>query len=118
MTNPASQQAQRPTTPLGLASGKIPPQNVEAEQYLLGAILLDNEAMNRVIEVLSLEDFYRDSHRVIFRAMLDLFERNETIDLVTLQNYLMNQGLMDRVGGAACLVSLSEQGLTAGNGGS
>ena len=115
MTNPASQQAQRPTTPLGLASGKIPPQNVEAEQYLLAAILLDNEAMNRVIEVLSLEDFYRDSHRVIFRAMLDLFERNETIDLVTLQNYLMNQGLMDRVGGAACLVSLSEQVLTAAN---
>ena len=110
MARPASNQDN-----LEVLKGRVPPQNVEAEQCLLGAALLENEVIHRAVEVLSLEDFYRESHRLIFQAMLDLQEKNEMIDLVTLQNYLDGQGLMDRVGGASYLVSLSEQVLTAAN---
>ena len=58
---------------------KIPPQNLEAESSVLGGILLENEAINQVIEVLRAEDFYRESHRKIFRAMIDITDRNEPV---------------------------------------
>ena len=60
---------------------KIPPQNLEAESSVLGGILLENEAINQVIEVLRAEDFYRESHRKIFRAMIEITDRNEPVDL-------------------------------------
>ena len=56
---------------------RVPPQNIEAEQSVLGAILLDNDAINQAIEILTAEDFYRESHREIFRAMAALSERNQ-----------------------------------------
>jgi replicative DNA helicase len=100
---------------LEVLKGRVPPQNVEAEQCLLGAILLDNEAINRAIEVISTKDFYRESHRLIFQTMIDLQEHGGTIDVVTLQDRLNNDGVIDRVGGASYLVSLTEQVPTAAN---
>ncbi|MCI5151179.1 MAG: replicative DNA helicase, partial [Candidatus Electrothrix sp. MAN1_4] len=62
----------------------IPPQNVEAEQALLGTILIQDKALLKVVEILSPDDFYRDAHKTIFEIMVTLFERSEPHDLVTI----------------------------------
>ena len=94
---------------------KIPPQNLEAEASALGGILLENEAINRVLEILTEGDFYRESHRKIFRAMLELTDRAEPIDLITLSELLKARGDLDAVGGSAYLASLADQVPTAAN---
>src|SRR5512140_2700858 len=67
---------------------KLPPQNIEAEQMVLGAILIENDSINKVIETLSPDDFYKDTHRRIFKIMLDMSEAGDAIDLVTLSDAL------------------------------
>ncbi len=67
---------------------RLPPQNIEAEVSVLGGILLENEALNQVLEVLQTGDFYREAHRKIFSAMVQLYERNEPVDLITLAEIL------------------------------
>ncbi|NIO04904.1 MAG: replicative DNA helicase, partial [Proteobacteria bacterium] len=78
---------------------KIPPQNIEAEQSVLGGILIENSALNRVLEILTHEDFYRDAHQRIYQALVDLSEKNEPADLITLTNQLKTSNLLDDVGG-------------------
>ncbi|MBW2035968.1 MAG: replicative DNA helicase [Deltaproteobacteria bacterium] len=85
---------------------KVPPQNIEAEQSILSAILIDNKVLPEVLEILSREDFYRESHRKIFQAMIELFEQNEPADLVTLSNFLREKGQLESVGGASYLAEL------------
>ncbi|NVL91136.1 MAG: replicative DNA helicase [Desulfobacterales bacterium] len=85
---------------------KVPPQNIEAEQSILSAILIDNNTLPEVIEIISEKDFYREVHRKIFTAMVDLFERNEPTDLITLTNALKEQGQLESVGGASYLSEL------------
>jgi len=94
---------------------KIPPQNLEAESSVLGGILLDNEAINLVLELLRPEDFYRESHRKVFRAMVELSERSEPVDLITLSDFLKNRGDLDAVGGTAYLAALADFVPTAAN---
>ena len=94
---------------------RLPPQNLEAEQSVLGAILLDNAVLPRVIEILQPEDFYRGPHRRLFAAMLDLFERDESIDLITLRERLEQKNELAEVGGAVYLASLVDQVPTAAN---
>ena len=89
-------------------SRKVPPQNLEAERAVLGAILLDNEVIFTVLEVLDPNAFYQDGHRTIFSSMLSLNERGQPIDLVTLTNRLRSDGLLERAGGAAYIPSLAE----------
>ncbi|HDD44609.1 MAG TPA: hypothetical protein ENG63_07105, partial [Candidatus Desulfofervidus auxilii] len=79
------------------------PHNLEAEQAVLGGILIDNEALYQVLETIKDEDFYRDTHRKIFRAYLELFEQNQPIDLVTVSEYLQNKGELEEIGGATYL---------------
>ena len=67
---------------------RVPPQNIEAEQSVLGAMLIDNTAASLVVEMLLPEDFYRESHKVIYRAMLALLAKNVPLDMVTLINEL------------------------------
>jgi len=67
--------------PVDVSIQKLPPQNIEAEQAVLAAILLDNQAINKVVETLRVEDFYKESHRRIFSAMLEMNEKNEAVDL-------------------------------------
>jgi len=86
---------------------KVPPNNVEAEQSILSAILIDNDTLPEVLEVLSEQDFYREVHAKIFRAMVELFERNEPADLVTLTNLLKQQGHLETIGGTSSLGDLS-----------
>jgi len=94
---------------------KLPPQNMDAEQSVLGGILLENEAINKVAEHITEEDFYRESHRKIFLSMLELFEKNEPIDLITLTDVLKKKNHLEDVGGAAYLSSLVDNIATASN---
>src|SRR5512137_1279182 len=94
---------------------KVPPQSLEAEMSILGGILLDNEAINRVLEILTPEDLYRESHRKILRAMIDLNERGEPCDLITLTAILKQKGELEGVGGAAYLATLVDFVPTAAN---
>jgi replicative DNA helicase len=87
---------------------KIPPQNLEAEQSVLGSILLEPEALSRVLEVMTGEDFYRESHRKIFTAMLDLYQKGTPVDLITLSEHLQNRGHLEDVGGASYLISMTD----------
>ncbi|MCZ6563455.1 MAG: replicative DNA helicase [Deltaproteobacteria bacterium] len=94
---------------------KVPPQNLEAESSVLGGILLENEAINRVLEVLTPEDFYRESHRRIFRAMIEICDRSEPVDLITLSDFLKAKGDLEVVGGSAYLASLASAIPTSAN---
>lgn len=90
-----------------MAVERLPPQNVEAEQSLLGSLLIDQDAMVKIGDVTHAEDFYRDSHRLIFDCMLDLYERHEPIDILTVGNRLEEKGKLQHIGGRAYLVELS-----------
>ena len=89
-----------------VAQEKTLPHNLEAERTVLGAVLVDNAAFSSAAEVLTREDFYRESHRRIFEAMAVLAERSQPIDLVTLKNELLRGGALEAAGGAAYLGSL------------
>lgn len=94
---------------------KLPPQSVEAEMSILGGILIDNDAINRVLEILEPTDFYRESHRKIFGAMLELSDRREPCDLITLTDSLKRRGDLDTCGGAGYLATLVDYVPTAAN---
>ena len=94
---------------------KLPPQNLEAEQSILGAILIDNEALPKVLEILDPGDFYRLSHKKIFNAMTDLFDKNEPIDLITLTDQLKRKDDLDAIGGLSYLSSLVDMTPTSAN---
>ncbi len=84
----------------------LPPQNVEAEESLLSAILIDNSTLLEIIELVSADDFYRSAHKKIFRSMIDLFERDEPIDLITVTNNLKSKNQLEDIGGATYLAGL------------
>lgn len=94
---------------------RLPPQNLEAEVSVLGGILLENEAINQVLEVIQVGDFYREAHRKIFSAMLQLYERNEPVDLITLSEVLKKNGDFESVGGLEYLNNLVNSVATAAN---
>jgi replicative DNA helicase len=98
-----------------LALQKLPPQNIEAEQAVLGAILIDNSALPRVIEIIHPPDFYRVGHRRIYEAMLDLFEKDDSIDLITTREKLEQKNQLEEAGGTAYLASLVDLVPTAAN---
>ena len=85
---------------------KVPPQNIEAEQSILSAILIDNNTLPEVLELLTQKDFYREAHQKIFGAMLNLFDHNEPADLITVTNILKEQGQLESIGGATYLAEL------------
>lgn len=94
---------------------RVPPQNIEAEQAVLGAMLIDKEAIAKATEVLSADDFYREAHRVIFSAMLELYNKNEAVDMVTVTEILKRDNKLDDIGGIAYITSLANVVLTAAN---
>ncbi len=97
------------------SSHRLPPQNLEGEMSVLGGVLLQNEALNKALEILRPEDFYRDSHRKIFAALISLSERNEPADLVTLTAELQRGGALEAVGGSTYLATLVDYVPTAAN---
>lgn len=86
---------------------KVPPQNLEAEQSVLGALMLEPEAGSSVFEILQPDDFYRDNHRLIFVAVRDLFERGNPVDLVTVAETLRQSGRLEQVGGIATISQIA-----------
>ncbi len=85
---------------------RMPPHNEEAEQSVLGALMMDKEAMNRIADIIAPEDFYRGIHQVIYEGMLGLYEQCEPIDLVSLSSRLREQKRLDEIGGVAYLTDL------------
>ncbi len=94
---------------------RVPPQNIEAEQAVLGAMLIDKEAIAKATEVLLADDFYREAHRVIFSAMLELYNKNEAVDMVTVTEILKRDNKLEDIGGIAYITSLANLVLTAAN---
>jgi replicative DNA helicase len=100
---------------LARGEGRMPPQDLEAETSVLGAILLDQAAITRVLDFLAPEDFYRENNGQVYRAALNLFREGEPIDNVTLAAELEKLGVLERIGGRAQLALLQESVPTAAN---
>lgn len=96
-------------------SEKIQPQNIEAEQSVLGAMLIDKDAIGKVTEILTADDFYRESHKIIFNAMLDIYNKNESVDLITVIDALRRSNKLSDIGGVAYVTSIADMVLTAAN---
>lgn len=94
---------------------RVPPQNIEAEQAVLGAMLIEREAIAKVLEILQAPAFYREAHRLIFQAMVQLFERNEAVDIVTVVEELRRQNKLEEAGGIAYVTALANSVPTAAN---
>ncbi|MCR5177113.1 MAG: replicative DNA helicase [Anaerovibrio sp.] len=94
---------------------RMPPQNIDAEQAVLGAMLIKKDAIAEVSQILKPEDFYRDAHKIIYKAMLALFNKNEPADIVTVTNYLDKDNNLDKVGGITFVTALANMVPTAAN---
>lgn len=94
---------------------RVPPQNIEAEQAVLGAILIDSEVLPTVMEQLRAEDFYRASHQRIFSAMVAIAEQGEPVDLVTVTAYMQDNNQLEEIGGVSYLAALANAVPTAAN---
>jgi replicative DNA helicase len=94
---------------------KLPPQNLEAEMAVLGSMLMDEDALSVAIETLDPDSFYKDSHKKIFQAMVDLYSANRAVDLITLTDELKRNNILDEVGGVSFLTALVNSVPTAAN---
>src|SRR3989339_1269973 len=86
---------------------KLPPQNLEAEQSVLGCLLIDKEAIIKVADILRPEDFYKEVHGLILEAMYELFEKHEPIDLLSIASKLRDKNQLESVGGQSYIASLA-----------
>lgn len=94
---------------------KVPPQSLEAEIAVLGSMLIEEEAIGQAIEIVNSSSFYKDAHRKIFQAIIDLFNANKAVDLITLTEELKRNASLDEVGGAVYLTELTAAVPTAAN---
>nr|WP_191989320.1 replicative DNA helicase [Ligilactobacillus salivarius] len=95
----------------------LPPQNIEAEQAVLGAIFLNTDTLADAMEYVEADDFYRRAHQILFQAMVNLNNDGEAIDVLTVQNYLTTNNQLDDVGGVAYIAELATSVPTAANAG-
>ena len=94
---------------------RMPPQNIEAEQSVLGAVLIEQSSIAKISDLLNPEDFYREAHRLIYRAAMSLFERGEAIDFITVVDLLRRENTLEQAGGIAYVTSLANGVPTAAN---
>lgn len=94
---------------------RIPPQSLEAEMSLLGSILIDKDAMLKIADIAHPEDFYKDAHGKIFESIIELYSKNEPVDLLTLSNRLEERGILEQVGGRSYLATLTNTVPTSSN---
>ncbi len=87
---------------------KVPPHNLEAEQAVLGGILVNNESINQIIDIIAPEDFYKEAHTAIYEAMVELYNQDEPIDIITVSQYLATKNKLDNIGGSEYLATLIE----------
>lgn len=95
--------------------GKVPPQDIEAEQAVIGSMLTDQDAVVAAIETLKPEDFYREDNKLIYSAILNIYNRAEPIDIITLKAELSSMGKLDNVGGLEYIVGLPDKVPTTAN---
>lgn len=100
-----------------IMTDNLPPQNIEAEQAVLGAIFLNTDALADAMEYVEADDFYRRAHQILFQAMVNLNNDGEAIDVLTVQNYLTTNNQLDDVGGVAYIAELATSVPTAANAG-
>jgi replicative DNA helicase len=100
---------------MGILDSRLPPQNLEAEQSVLGAILIDNQAFYRVVDIVMPDDFYRPANGKIYAGMRELADKSKPIDVVTLTAILKEQGTFEEIGGASYLAEILERVPTAMN---
>lgn len=86
---------------------KLPPQNIEAEEALLGSLLIDKEAIIKIADIIRPDDFYKDIHKIIFETMLEVYEHHEPIDILSIANRLEEKGQLDLIGGRSYLAELA-----------
>ncbi len=94
---------------------KVPPQNLDAEMAVLGSMLLDEDAISIAAELLDKDSFYKDNHKKIFEAILNLYNANKAVDLITLTDELKRNGTLDEIGGVSFLTTLVNSVPTAAN---
>ena len=94
---------------------RVPPQNIEAEQSVLGAILIEQSAIAKISDILQPEDFYREAHKLVYRSAMTLFERGEAIDFITVIDMLRREEALERAGGISYITSLANGVPTAAN---
>lgn len=94
---------------------KLPPQSIEAEQSALGSLLLDKKAIVKIADILKPDDFYRDVHKIIYEVILELFEKNEPIDIMSVSNRLEEKKTLKNIGGSSYLTELVNSVPTAAN---
>ncbi|WP_243472397.1 replicative DNA helicase [Winogradskyella sp. MH6] len=97
------------STIISLEKGKIPPQAIDLEEVVLGAMMIDKKGVDEVIDILSPEAFYKDAHKYIFEAIFKLFENSEPIDLLTVSSQLKKDEKLEMVGGDFYLISLTQR---------
>lgn len=86
---------------------RVPPQNIDAERSVLGALMLDKDAIIKIANLIRLGDFYKNDHNLIYEAMMDLYEQREPIDVLSLSNRLEEKGQLEKIGGSSYLASLA-----------
>jgi len=91
----------------------VPPHNIEAEKAILGGILINNDAINQTMDILSPDDFYKESHSHLFEGMVTLYNENEPIDLITVTQILATKNMLDKSGGNDYIISLIESVATS-----
>jgi len=96
-------------------SERVPPHNAEAEQAILGGVLLDPDALGNVIEIIEPQDFYHEAHQIIYQQILSIFDRGEPIDIITLTESLQTRQLLERCGGAQYITGLTDLVVTSAN---
>lgn len=92
---------------------RLPPQNIEAEQSVLGSLLIDKEAIVKIADIIAPDDFYKEMHKIIFDAMLDLYEKREPIDILSVTARLEEKKQLENIGGRSYLISLANSVPTA-----
>ena len=81
------------------SQGRVPPQAIDLEEVVLGALMLEKEAVNAIIDILTPDVFYKESHQLIYKAIKELFSKSEPIDILTVTNQLKSSGNLEVVGG-------------------
>lgn len=94
---------------INLEKGKIPPQAVDLEEVVLGAMMIDKKGVDEIIDILQPDAFYKSAHKSIFEAIRTLFDNTEAIDLLTVSNQLRKEGKLDKVGGEYYLIQLTQK---------
>jgi replicative DNA helicase len=89
--------------------GKLPPQAVDLEEAVLGALMLDKEALTDVIDILKKDSFYKEDHQKIYEAILDLFQKSEPIDILTVTQELKKRGELEIIGGPFYIAQLTNR---------